>query len=200
MDHPPIHESKHPAPVPRNSSSHYQPGSANLRSKLYLFGWVVNEPVFDVPSEDSQTPKVGHQRDQHVGLNWGGTGPDFSPAFGWAGLRSRCYRAFPIIIMRRAPHRQFARAKLWNTERSSGIGGPYGIRSGALECVQLAAAFSPASSLAGTRACREGMRIQTEAGVEIPARELAGRNCRKQACGRESGSELPHSKASLRGE
>jgi hypothetical protein len=43
------------------------------------------------------------------------------------------------------------------------------------------------------------MQIQIEAGVEIPARELAGRNsasklarrnCRKQACGKENGSKL----------
>ncbi len=60
-----------------------------------------------------------------------------------------------------------------------------------MECVQLAAAFSPASSLAGTRGCREGMRIQTEAGVEIPARELAGRK---------AAASCTHSKASLRGE
>ncbi len=79
---------------------------------------------------------------------------------------------------------------LRRTKRSFAIGVLYGIRSEALECVQLAAALAPASSLAGTRACGEGMRIEIEAGVEIPARQLAGGNCRKQACGRESGSEL----------
>ena len=59
-----------------------------------------------------------------------------------------------------------------------------------MECGSSLPLFRQPASLAGTRGCREGMRIQTEAGVEIPARELAGRNCRKQACGRESGSEL----------
>jgi hypothetical protein len=47
--------------------------------------------------------------------------------------------------------------------------------------VQLAAAFAPASLLAGTRDCTERKPIQSEVVMEIPASKLAGK---------ESGSKL----------
>ena len=59
----------------------------------------------------------------------------------------------------------------------------HGIRSEALECVQLAAAFAPASLLAGTFARDKEIegRIGVVLLIAIPASELAGR---------ESGSKL----------
>jgi hypothetical protein len=64
------------------------------------------------------------------------------------------------------------------------VGGPtpfVRIRSEALECVQLAAAFAPASLLAGTRDCAGRKPVEIEVVVESPASKLAGK---------ESGSKL----------
>jgi len=68
-------------------------------------------------------------------------------------------------------------------------GKPVGIRSEALECVQLAAAFAPASLLAGIRDCTESKRIQSEVVIENPASLLAGKK---------AAASCTHSKASLR--
>ena len=67
----------------------------------------------------------------------------------------------------------------------------YGVRGEALECVQLAAAFSPASLLAGTfaRVKEIGAKMRVALVMEIPASELAGRK---------AAASCTHSKASLR--
>ncbi len=68
-----------------------------------------------------------------------------------------------------------------SSARKTALGKPAGRAGAALECVQLAAPFSPASLLAGTHHFEFRELITVRPGGWIS---------RKQACGRESGSKL----------
>ena len=98
-------------------------------------------------------------------------------------------RARPFLV--RLAHRQRCcqeenRPRVRDTKV---VGVPHGVRSKALECVQLAAAFSPASLLAGSPAITEIVLMSPgPANAAFPASELAGQK---------AAASCTHSKAPL---
>ena len=107
---------------------------------------------------------------------------DFSPAFGWAGLQARRYRAFLIITVPSASHSLFTRAKLWSAAARCRFSLP---RACSRE-FQPRAQF-PASKLAGDKAAASCRTPKLRTACQW--RPLLRNLCAPQTYGEKSGLE-----------
>ena len=106
-----------------------------------------------------------------------------------ADLRSSGFYACALTPSRMSPCQEPGRRQAASASTSLGVRVPHGIRSEALECAQLAAAFLPASLLAGITKL-----LPFQLGfLCVPARLPASKRA-----GAKAAASCTHSKASLR--